>query len=115
MLQQMLYTSLDTGNFYVIPGSPVDFWAANRYVESHSRQQLRLDNGYNDDDLIILVVGSYFFYDELPCDYAAMMALAPQMLKFARAKKLGAILKFAILCGSSTDDYNSAIRVLINT
>ncbi|KAM0949480.1 putative glycosyl transferase, family 1 [Dioscorea sansibarensis] len=106
----MLYTSLDTGNFYVIPGSPVDFWAANRYMESHSRQQLRLDNGYNDDDLIVLVVGSYFFYDELPCDYAAMMALAPQMLKFARAKKLGAILKFAILCGNSADDYNSAIR-----
>ncbi|KAJ0967122.1 hypothetical protein J5N97_024039 [Dioscorea zingiberensis] len=106
----MLYTSLDTGNFYVIPGSPLDVWAANHYLAAHSRHQFRIDYGYNDDDLIILVVGSYFFYDELPCDYAAMIALAPQMLKFARAKKLGGILKFAVLCGNSTDGYDSTIR-----
>ncbi|KAF8397779.1 hypothetical protein HHK36_016701 [Tetracentron sinense] len=108
---QMLYTVLDTGNFFVIPGSPVDVWAAEIYSKSHSKYQLRKDNGFHNDDLVVLVVGSSFFYNELSWDYAvAMHAIGPLLIKFTRRKEDGASFKFVFLCGNSTEGYNDALQ-----
>ncbi|KAL0358556.1 UNVERIFIED_CONTAM: hypothetical protein Sangu_0705000 [Sesamum angustifolium] len=99
----MLYSMLDTGNFFVIPGSPVDVWAAESYSKTHSRSQLRKENGFDDDDLLVLVVGSSFFYDELAWDYAvAMHDLEPLLLKYAGSNDVGFISKFIFLCGNSS-------------
>ncbi|CBI23431.3 unnamed protein product, partial [Vitis vinifera] len=102
----MLYSVLDTGNFFVIPASPVDVWAAESYSKTHSKYQLREDLGFNKDDMLVLVVGSSFFYDELSWDYAvAMNDIGPLLSKYARSKNAGAILimkcaLFYILIGS---------------
>nr|XP_010918597.1 uncharacterized protein LOC105042926 [Elaeis guineensis] len=100
----LLYSLLDIGNFFVISGSPVDVWATQGYIKSHSRYELRKKYGFGEDDLLILVTGSHLFYDELPWDYvAAMHALAPQVKTHARLKDLGGMIKFVFLCGNSTD------------
>lgn len=105
----MLYTTLDTGNFYVIPQSPVDIWAAKSYNRSHSRDQLRKESGFNEDDLIVLVIGSYFFYDDLPQDYAkAINALGG---KFATSTNGGRI-RCVILSGNSTEAQDSDFQEL---
>lgn len=57
----MLYSALDTGNFFVIPGSPIDVWAVESYSRTHSRSQLREGKGFSEQDMLILVVGSSFF------------------------------------------------------
>ncbi|XP_050210140.1 uncharacterized protein LOC126660612 isoform X2 [Mercurialis annua] len=99
----MLYSVLDTGNFFVIPGSPIDVWAAESYRKTHTKHQLRAHNEFHEDDMVVLVVGSSFFYDELSWDYAvAMHSLGPLLVKYARRNAEGSF-KFVFLCGNSSD------------
>ena len=95
----------------VISGSPVDIWAAKRYGSSHSQKIIRKQHGIEEDDVVILVVGSYLFFDELPWDYAKVMrASAPQILDAAETKTLR--VQFIFFCGNNTDAYNSAFQVI---
>lgn len=109
----MLYSVLDTGNFFVIPGSPIDAWAAERYSKTHSKDQLRELSGFLKDDILVLVVGSSIFYDNLSWDYAvAMHVIGPLLLKYARRTDATESYKFVFLCGNSTDGYDDALKVL---
>lgn len=111
----MLYSVLDTGNFFVIPGSPVDVWAAQSYSRTHSKSQLRQDKGFSEDDMLILIVGSSFFYKELSWDYAVSMHdIGPLLSKYARVDDNGVSFKFVFLCGNSSDGYNDALQVYHN-
>ncbi|KAF9674942.1 hypothetical protein SADUNF_Sadunf10G0180100 [Salix dunnii] len=101
----MLYSVLDTGNFFVIPGSPVDVWAVESYSKTHDKHQLRVDHGFSEDDLVVLVVGGSFFYEELSWDYTvALHTLGPILAKYARSKDAEGSFKFVFLCGNSTND-----------
>ncbi|XP_020588819.1 uncharacterized protein LOC110030446 [Phalaenopsis equestris] len=106
----MIYASLDTGNFYVISGSPADVWAAKRLIKSR-RHSLREEYGFHDDDLIITIIGSYFFYNDIPWSYAASI-LTLQFMKIMRINDLGGKLKFAFLCGNTTDSFGSDFEKL---
>ncbi|KAH0980901.1 hypothetical protein GBA52_008078 [Prunus armeniaca] len=107
----MLYSVLDTGNFFVIPGSPVDVWAAERYSKTRSKDQLRKSNGFEEDDMLVVVVGSSFLYNELSWDYAvAMHAIGPLLLKYARREDAGGSFKFVFLCGNSSNGYDDAFQ-----
>jgi hypothetical protein len=95
----------------VVSGSPVDIWAVNRYGSSHHQESIRKQHGVEEDDVVILVVGSYMFFDELPWDYAKIMrASAPQILDTAKTKSLR--VQFIFFCGDNTDAYNSAFQVM---
>ncbi|MBA0721355.1 hypothetical protein Golax_008905, partial [Gossypium laxum] len=107
----MLYSMLDTGNFHVIPGSPVDVWGAESYSKTHEKQQLRKDNGFSTDDMVVLVVGSSFFYDELSWDYAvALQTIGPLLQRYTRSNDAGGSFKFIFLSGNSTDGYDDALQ-----
>ncbi|KAH6803020.1 UDP-Glycosyltransferase superfamily protein [Perilla frutescens var. frutescens] len=107
----MLYSVLDTGNFFVIPGSPIDVWAAESYIETHSKSQLRKENGFDDVDLLVLVLGSSFFYYDLAWDYAmAMHDLEPVLLKYAGQNDVGFTSKFIFVCGNSSKEYSDALQ-----
>lgn len=110
----MIYNSLDLGNFYVIPGSPVNIWEAESYSASHSRSQLRKNEGFDDGDFIMLLIGSSFFYDELPNEYEAIInALIPEIKKSARLEGPGGTFKFVFVRGDSTLDHELSFQVLI--
>lgn len=110
----MLYSVLDTGNFFVIAGSLVDVWAAESYMKTQSKYQLRQDNGFSKDDMLVIVIGSSFFYNDLSWDYAvAMHAIGPLLIKFARKNDSGGSFKFVFLCGNSTDGYDDALQVSV--
>ncbi|KAL6577533.1 hypothetical protein OROMI_009861 [Orobanche minor] len=80
----MLYSMLDTGMYFVIPGSPIVFWAVERYSKTHSKFQLRKESGFDNDDLLVVILGSSFFYYELAWDYAlALHYLGHLLLKYA--------------------------------
>lgn len=102
----MLYSVLDNGNFYVIPGSSVDVWTTDSCEASTK------DYGFNDDETVVLVVGSSFFYGELSCDYAvAMHVMGPLLIRYARRNDAGGSFKFIFLCCNSTDGYNDTSQV----
>ncbi|GAV64719.1 Glycos_transf_1 domain-containing protein [Cephalotus follicularis] len=107
----MLYSALDVGNFFVLPGSPIDVWAAESYSMTHSKDQIRKGNGFSEDNMVVVVVGSSFFYKELSWDYAvAMHTIGPLLIKYARRKDAGVSFKFVFLCGNSSDGYNDALQ-----
>ncbi|KAI5399483.1 uncharacterized protein LOC127091508 [Lathyrus oleraceus] len=107
----MLYSELDTGNFFVIPGSPVDVWAAESYSKTHTRDQLREHSGFGKNDMVVLVVGSSIFYDDLSWEYAvAMHSIGPLLTKYARRNDATESFKFVFLCGNSTDGYDDALE-----
>lgn len=107
----MLYSVLDAGNFFVIPGSPADVWAVEAYSKSHEKYQLRKENGFLKDEIVVVVVGSSFFYNELSWDYAvAMHDVGPLLIKYARRNSVEGSFKFVFLCGNSTDGYNDALQ-----
>ncbi|KAK7268471.1 hypothetical protein RIF29_21170 [Crotalaria pallida] len=107
----MLYSELDTGNFFVIPGSPVDVWAAESYRKTHAKDQLRELSGFGKNDMVVLVVGSSVFYDDLSWDYAvAMHSIGPLLTKYARRNDAAESFKFVFLCGNSTDGYDDALQ-----
>lgn len=111
-MYQMLYSVLDTGNFFVIPGSPIDVWAAERYQRANSKSQLRMKYGFGEDDILVLVVGSSFFYNELSWDYAVVMHnLGPLLTNYAREGDVGPSFKFLFVCGNSSSAYNDALQV----
>lgn len=108
----MLYSVLDTGNFFVIPGSPVDVWDAESYLMTHSKLLLRKENGFTEDDLLVLVVGSSFFYNQLSLDYAVTMHdLHPILVKYAARGESKGKIKFVFLCGNSSSSYDDALQV----
>jgi hypothetical protein len=110
----MLYSDLDTGNFFVIPGSPVDVWAAESYSKTHTKDQLRELSGFSKNDMVVLVVGSSIFYDDLSWEYAvAMHSIGPLLTKYARRNDAAESFKFVFLCGNSTDGYDDALQVFL--
>ncbi|XP_043699892.1 uncharacterized protein LOC122650553 isoform X2 [Telopea speciosissima] len=107
----VLYSMLDTGNFFVIPGSPVDVWDAESYTKSHSKLQLKKVNEFHKDDLVVLILGSSFLYNKLYWDYAvAMHAIGPLLINFTRRLVGSGSVKFVFLCGNSTSGYNDALQ-----
>ncbi|KAF8075433.1 hypothetical protein N665_1094s0013 [Sinapis alba] len=107
----MLHSVLDDGNFVVIPESVVDVWAAESYSETHKKQTLRESNGFGEDDLIIVVLGSSFFYDDFSWDNAvAMHMLGPLLTRYGRRKDTGGSFKFVFLYGNSTEGQSDAVQ-----
>jgi glycosyltransferase involved in cell wall biosynthesis len=107
----MLHSVLDDGNFVVIPESVVDVWAAESYSETHTKQNLREINEFGEDDVIILVLGSSFFYDEFSWDNAvAMHMLGPLLTRYGRRKDTSGSFKFVFLYGNSTKGQSDAVQ-----
>ncbi|XP_016551080.1 uncharacterized protein LOC107850823 isoform X1 [Capsicum annuum] len=107
----MLYSGLDTGNFFVIPGSPKDNWAADSYSRRHSKSQSRKTYGFGKDDLLVLVFGSSILYNELSWDYAlSFRDIEPLLLNFAGRSDVEERLKFVFMSGNSSDGYKEALQ-----
>ncbi|CAN4115010.1 unnamed protein product [Withania somnifera] len=107
----MLYSALDTGNFFVIPGSPKDNWVADSYSRGHSKSQSREKYGFGRDDLLVLVFGSSILYNELSWDYAlSIHDIEPLLLKFAGSSDVEERLKFVFISGNSSDGYNEELQ-----
>lgn len=79
----MMYSKLDTGNFFVIPGSPIDVWSAERFSAVHGKEEIRIKLGFHKEDFVVVVVGSPFLYNTLWWEHTiAMQAIQPLALKF---------------------------------
>ena len=113
----MIYTTLDTGNFFVIPGSPLDVWEAKEYMLTHSRASLRANHNLGANELAIAVVGSPFLYDGLWREHALVMQALARVLPSlgggdAAAKTSRRIHLFVMGHGNQFSNYGAALQVL---
>ena len=107
-----MYSGFDSGNYFVIPGSPAEAWGADRFSAEHSDHDLRVNMGYESEDLLIAIVGSQFTYSGMWLEQALILqALAPLLNEFPSENTSHFLLKVGILSGNSTSAYKMAIEV----
>lgn len=107
----MIYSLFDTGNYYVIPGSPAEAWKAEA-LKVLDKDDLRLKMGYRADDLIIVMVGSQFMYRGMWLEHALVLqALLPLLADFPADGNANSHLKVIVLTGDSTSNYSMAVEV----
>ena len=107
----MMYSPLDAGNYYVIPGTPSEACEANSLMASN-QNQIRVKMGLADNDFTVAIVGSQFMYKGLWLEHALILeALKPLLRDFLSDNRSSSGLKIFILAGDSTGNYSKAVEV----
>ncbi|KAK1269792.1 hypothetical protein QJS04_geneDACA006975 [Acorus gramineus] len=109
----MMYSSLDSGNFFVIPGSPAEAWEAKILSASRNVHELHVEKGYASEDFIIAIVGSQFFYTGSLLEHALILkAIVPLLAHFPSDDAPHSHLKVVVLSGNSTGAFNISLEAI---
>lgn len=107
----MIYSALDSGNYFVIPGSPAEVWEVDNFMASHTDSP-RVNMGYGPDDFVIALVRSQFLYKGLWLEHALILqALLPLVADFPGDNNFNSHLKIIITSGNSPNNYSMAVEV----
>ncbi|WJX86891.1 hypothetical protein P8452_69140 [Trifolium repens] len=109
----MIYSTFDTGNFYVIPGSPAEVLEADAFM-ALQKDKLRISMGYSPEDVIIAIVGSQFLYKGMWLGHAVVLqALSPLLADFPLSKdNTTAQLRIIVHSGELTNNYTVALETM---
>ena len=106
----MVYSTFDSGNFFVIPSYPPDTLEAEIDITS-----LRARMGYANDDLVIAIVGSQFLYRGMWMEHAMILqAILPLLHEFSLDEHSNSHLKIFVLSGDSNGNYTMAVEVHVS-
>ncbi|KAG9448343.1 hypothetical protein H6P81_014471 [Aristolochia fimbriata] len=109
----MMYSTFDTGNFFVIPGSTTEALDADSYSALNGGYELRVDSGYSPEDFVIAIVGCQFSYSGLWVEHALLLqALVPLLTNFSSTANLVPHLKVGIVSGNSSSVYKMALEAI---
>ena len=109
----MIYSTFDTGNYYVIPGSPAEVWKGETAMNLYKDNQ-RMKMGYEPDEVLIAIVGSQFMYRGLWLEHALILqALLPLFADFSSGNNSNSHPKIIVLSSDSTSSYSMAVEVWI--
>ncbi|KAJ0971503.1 hypothetical protein J5N97_019462 [Dioscorea zingiberensis] len=109
-LYPLMYSAIDAGNFFVIPGYPEEAWGASHSVIQEGNN-LRAKMGYRSDDFIIAIVGSQFSYSGLWLEHALVLhALSSLLHEFPYSNSCN--LKVAILSDNSNSTYKMGLETI---
>ncbi|XP_077251260.1 glycosyl transferase family 1 protein [Tasmannia lanceolata] len=106
----MVYSTFDSGNYFVIPGSPAPAWEAYNFMALNDGHDLQVDMGYRPEDFIIAIVGSQFSYSGFWLEHAlALQALVPLLADF---KSSSSHMQVGILSGNSNSTYKVVLEAI---
>lgn len=107
----MIYSTFDSGNFFVIPGSPTGVWEADNFMASNRDSPL-VKMGFRPDDFVIVLVRSQFLYKGLWLEHALILqALLPLTGEFPVDSSSDSHLKIIIMSGNPASNYSAAVEV----
>jgi len=108
----MFYAACDSGNYFVIPGSPAEAWEVDNFMVLYKdNRSNKMDHG--SDDFVITIVGSQILYRGLWLEHALILkALRPLFAGF-RSDDTNSTsdLKIIVLSSDLTGNYSVAIEV----
>ncbi|KAL2892091.1 D-inositol 3-phosphate glycosyltransferase [Bienertia sinuspersici] len=108
----MMYSKFDSGNYFVIPGTPIEVWDADKSMDFR-QEQLHTKLGVAANDFVVAVVGSQFMYKGLWLEQALILqALRPLLTKFLPDSKSNSGFKIFVLTGDSTGNYTKAVEAI---
>jgi hypothetical protein len=109
-----MYAALDSGNYFVIPGSPAVAIQADRFIAKSYDQDVRIGFNLGPRDFVIAVVGSQFSYGGLLMEEAfVLQAVGTLLQQYPSENSTQTGLKVRILTGNVTDKRRMALEVLI--
>jgi hypothetical protein len=114
----MIYTTLDTGNFFVIPGSPLEVWESEQYMMRHSWKSLRTQAGLEPDCFVIVMVGSPVLYHGMWREHAIVIRAVARALSILEAspnKESSPVHLLVYSSGNTSSAYGEALQVIILT
>ncbi|MCO5599433.1 hypothetical protein L7F22_053537 [Adiantum nelumboides] len=106
----MKYSQLDTGNFYVLPGSPIPGFEADEFMSKHSRDEVRSIFNLSTHDIAVAVVGSPFSYKSVWREHAIVMQAISPLAK--ALEREGVSMRLMIWSVGSTNNYSKALLFL---
>ncbi|XP_022757484.1 uncharacterized protein LOC111304797 [Durio zibethinus] len=114
-LLPMIYSAFDAGNYYVIPGSPVEVWKGENVMNLFKDNQ-RMKMGYGPKEVLIAIVGSQFMYRGLWLEHALILqALLPLFADFSSDNSSNSHPKIIVLSSDSISNYSMAVeRIALN-
>jgi hypothetical protein len=109
-----MYAAFDSGNYFVIPGSPAVAFQADRFIAKSYDQDVRIGLSLGPRDFVIAVVGSRFSYGGLLMEEAFVLrAVGPLLQQYPSENSTWTGLKVRILTENITDKHKMALEVLI--
>lgn len=110
---QIMFSSFDMGNYFVIPSSVSEAWAADSFLAVHNYNNLRINTNYSSEDFLIALVGSQFEYSGMWLEQTLVLeSLTSLQNEFHSINFSYLILKIGILSGKSSNSYNISLEVV---
>ncbi|KAG6499489.1 hypothetical protein ZIOFF_039278 [Zingiber officinale] len=107
-VNMMMYSSLDAGNFMVIPGCPTEAWEADNLVTWKEHNEPKI--GYTQEDFVIAIVGGEFSYSGLLLEHALILeAIKPLLQQF---KHVNSSLRICILNANLTTVHRNILEAI---
>ncbi|VAH77662.1 unnamed protein product [Triticum turgidum subsp. durum] len=108
----VMYAAFDSGNYFVIPGSPAPAFQADRFIVKNYDKYVRISLSLGPRDFVIAMVGSQFSYDGLLMEEALVLqAVGPLLQQYPSENSTQTELKVRILTGNQTDKHRIALEV----
>lgn len=109
----VMYAAFDSGNYFVIPGSPAVAFQADRFIAKSYDQDVRIGLSLSSRDFVIAVVGSQFSYGGLLMEEALVLqAVRPLLQQYPSENSTQTGLKVRILTGNVTDKHRMALEAI---
>lgn len=109
----VMFSQFDDGNYFVIPSSVSEAWAADHFLAVHNHNNIKNNSGYRLEEFIIAIVSSEFEYSGMWLEQALVLqGLAPILHEFHSDNYSSPLLKVGILCANSSDAYKIALETV---
>lgn len=109
-----MYAAFDSGNYFVIPGSPSEAFQADSFIAKSYHEDARISLGLSPKDFLIAIVGTPFSYGESLMEEALVLqAVGPLLQRYSSENSTQSELKVKIFTGNITEKHRMALEVII--
>lgn len=109
-----MYAAFDSGNYFVIPGSPSEVFQADSFIAKPYYQDARISLGLSPKDFLIAIVGTPFSYGEnLVEEVLVLQAVSPLLQQYRSENSTESELKMRIFTGNITEKHRMVLEVMI--
>ncbi|KAL6614890.1 hypothetical protein ACP70R_037160 [Stipagrostis hirtigluma subsp. patula] len=109
----VMYAAFDSGNYFVIPGSPTEAFQADSFINESYHQDVRISLGLGPNDFVVAIVGSPFSYGEVLMEEALVLkAVSPLLQQYSSENITLSELKVRIFTGNITEKHRMALEAV---
>ncbi|OEL21462.1 hypothetical protein BAE44_0017521 [Dichanthelium oligosanthes] len=107
----VMYAAFDSGNYFMVPGSPSEVFQADSFNAKSNHQDVRISLGLSPKDFLIAIVGTPFSYGENLIEEALVLqAVGPLLQQYRSENSTQSELKVKIFTGNITEKHRMVLE-----